>query len=166
MSDDRLKRRLYLTRDCGTCKACCTLMPIVELDKAPGVACQHLNPNEGKGCMSYETRPESCRTWACVWRSGSNIVEPIERPDRLGVMLDTMRPQPGQPRLDVLLAYEAREGGFVAAEASLRRLAQKRAVVLMTGPTKVFGPKSAVEAFLAGASEFAEALGLRMEKAS
>jgi len=161
MSDERLKRRLYLTRDCGTCKACCTLMPVVELDKAPSLACKHLNPQEGKGCTAYETRPESCRSWACVWRSGSNVVEPVERPDRLGVMLDTLRPLPGQPRLDVLLAYETREGGFAAADAALSRMARKRAIVFMTGEPKVFGTQGAVDAFLSGAPEFAEAIGLR-----
>ena len=144
---ERLKRRLYQTRDCGTCNVCCTLLSIPELNKPAGKPCQHL-AKEGKGCGTYATRPESCEVWACVWRSGSNVVEPSERPDRTGIMLDTMRPVPGKAEARGILVYETEPGGFAKADAIIQRLAAKWPVVLMSDPRKLIGPVDEVEAFL------------------
>lgn len=71
-------------RACGPCNACCRTMPIVELNKPPGVRCSNLH---GLGCGIYEDRPPACREYVCMWLGGFGTVE--DRPDRLGAMLGT-----------------------------------------------------------------------------
>lgn len=144
-----LKRRLYLTRDCGDCIACCTLMPVPQLKKPGGVACKHLDKErEGGGCTVYESRPSNCRQWACIWRSGSNLLAPEDRPDKLGIMLDTMREVPGKPFVEAILVYETEPGGFQKAMTTIRKLAERRAVVIMADPRELIGPKDKTDRFL------------------
>ncbi len=147
--NEKLKRRLYLTRDCGDCNVCCTLMPVPQLDKPSGVDCKHWDgKREGGGCTVYETRPEVCREWACIWRSGSNLLEPGDRPDKLGIMLDTMRQVPGKPIVEAILVYQTEPGGFQKAMPTIRKLALNRAVVIMADPRELIGPRVKTEAFL------------------
>lgn len=146
---EKLKRRLYLSRDCGDCNVCCTLMPVDQLKKPSGVDCQHLDTTrKGGGCKSYATRPSSCKEWACVWRSGSNLLAPGDRPDRLGIMLDTMRQIPGKPHVEAILVYETEPMGFVRAKAVIDKLILKWAVVLMKDPRELHGPPEKTSAFL------------------
>lgn len=76
-------------RECGACRACCTVHGVVELDKAPHTRCAHVDNK--KGCTIYETRPDSCRVYVCGWLAGSYGDGQASRPDRLGVIVD--RPQ-------------------------------------------------------------------------
>ncbi len=148
-ASEKLKRRLYLTRDCGDCNVCCTIMPVPQLQKPAGVECKDWDKDRvGGGCKVYATRPQVCRQWACVWRSGSNLLEPEDRPDRLGIMLDTMRQIPGKPFVDAILVYETRPGGFQEAMPTIRKLALKRAVVVMADPRELIGPQDRVDRFL------------------
>jgi len=41
----------------------------------------------GKGCMIYAHRPDSCRLWACAWRSESDSAG-LRRPDRSHCVID------------------------------------------------------------------------------
>lgn len=50
---------------CGTCTMCCRFLGVRELDKQPGKWCQHCIA--GRGCQIYESRPQSCRDYACMW---------------------------------------------------------------------------------------------------
>ena len=72
-------------RECGRCTACCSVLAIVELQKPPRRACDHLCPS---GCGIYEDRPASCREFHCLWLRGVIDADEALRPDRLGVMLD------------------------------------------------------------------------------
>jgi hypothetical protein len=149
------KRRLYLLRTCGECDACCTILSVDmsdgagELVKPAWSPCPHQS-REGHGCTVYADRPEPCRAWACVWRSGSNVLQESERPDLAGVMIDTMRPVEGEPWTDALFVYETRPGGIRSNVALLERLAEKRAVVLVTplGECWYKGPKDKAEELL------------------
>lgn len=128
---ERLKRELYKTRSCGQCRECCTVME-VDGSVFPGgnkpafVACEHLRHGSGGGCGIYDKRPKPCEEWACVWRSGSNVTLPEERPDRCGIMLDTWQSTGG---IFVLLAYITTDGETAEQSQMLWRLSQKRVVV-------------------------------------
>jgi hypothetical protein len=55
-------------RSCGTCNLCCTVQGVAEIAKPINVKCSHLN-TMGR-CGIYATRPESCRTYKCLWLRG------------------------------------------------------------------------------------------------
>lgn len=86
-------KRIRASRVCGECTLCCTVMGVDELNKGPGVPCQHLlqidaNPLTGNsGCSIYGQHPESCRAYACMWRTGA-IEDEDMRPDLIGVIFD------------------------------------------------------------------------------
>jgi hypothetical protein len=93
-------------RSCGSCKACCTQIP-VELHggerKPAGVRCKHL---VSKGCGIYARRPDPCRYWSCRWLFDDDT-SAMRRPDHSGCIvdpaLDTVMVE-GQP-LDVLQVW-------------------------------------------------------------
>ena len=62
MKDD-VQRRL-----CGDCCLCCKLMGVKELQKPPDKWCDLVQI--GRGCSIYETRPESCKKFDCLWVLG------------------------------------------------------------------------------------------------
>lgn len=68
-------------RKCGGCMVCCFTMPIKEVGTRPGERCRHLCD---KGCGIYETRPATCRGYACIWLWGRGSLE--QRPDRMKAM--------------------------------------------------------------------------------
>ena len=72
-------------RTCGGCVECCRFIPLdlPELAKPTGQLCAYCV--DGAGCGVHEIRPQTCRTWFCVWR----IVELSDdwRPDRSGVIV-------------------------------------------------------------------------------
>ncbi len=73
-------------RVCGGCTLCCKLFAVGALDKLAGVWCAHAT--KGQGCGIYETRPASCREFACAWLQGA--FRETERPDRIhGVAVPT-----------------------------------------------------------------------------
>lgn len=88
--------------ECGDCAMCCKVMAIPELGKADGEWCKHICKNH-KGCGIYETRPEVCSGFLCLWRRG--MVPPGEkapkhlRPDRCGVVFGA------GTRFDIMAAY-------------------------------------------------------------
>ena len=68
-------------RECGDCMVCCEYMPISTngLIKAAETLCPHVIVN--RGCSIYETRPNVCRTWHCLWRRDAAMPDAL-RPDR------------------------------------------------------------------------------------
>jgi hypothetical protein len=52
-------------RSCGDCTLCCKVMAVEALGKPAGSWCSHCKP--GRGCLIYETRPEECRHYSCLW---------------------------------------------------------------------------------------------------
>lgn len=73
-------------RECGDCVACCVELVIEdpELVKLPGVKCQHLAKTGG--CSIYQSRPQTCRTWYCMWRY-MPLLDEEWRPDMKGIMI-------------------------------------------------------------------------------
>jgi hypothetical protein len=75
---------------CGTCTLCCKTMKVHELDKAAHIWCRHCRI--GKGCEIYETRPESCRIYDCLWLQTQRLDRPMAaelRPDHSRVVAGT-----------------------------------------------------------------------------
>ncbi len=70
-------------RSCGSCTACCRLLPVPEIWKPALKKCDH---QSFKGCRIYETRPNACRTWSCLWLLDASA--PLRRPDRCGFVID------------------------------------------------------------------------------
>ncbi|HJR55253.1 MAG TPA: hypothetical protein VJ798_01645 [Rhizomicrobium sp.] len=89
------------SRECGTCTLCCKVMGIHALDKPRGVWCSHAMP--GQGCAIYETRPEECRKFACVWLADENL-GPEWKPEKCKM---------------VLVSEEARKRTMVYVDASM-----------------------------------------------
>ena len=60
-------------RSCAGCTMCCKLLEIGALNKPPGQWCPHCKV--GEGCAIYETRPDECRSFNCLWLSDASIPE-------------------------------------------------------------------------------------------
>lgn len=86
-----------MTNHCGNCKACCKLLRIDELAKAPYKWCQHICT---AGCGIYPDRPQSCMDFECEWFKSQNQSPNLPaslRPDKCGVVLRMVE--------DTLIAY-------------------------------------------------------------
>ena len=72
---------LVAERDCGECMVCCKYLYINTpgLKKPADVLCSNCIIN--RGCSIYETRPNTCRTWHCLWRRTETMPEEM-RPDK------------------------------------------------------------------------------------
>ena len=75
-------------RSCGSCKACCTQVPVDLGDelKAANVPCKHLC---SRGCSIYARRPQPCRYWSCRWLFDEKTAA-LRRPDLSGYIVDAM----------------------------------------------------------------------------
>lgn len=52
---------------CGSCRMCCKILGVETIKKPCGTMCQHADKKVG--CRIYESRPEECRTFSCMWVS-------------------------------------------------------------------------------------------------
>lgn len=127
--------------ECGACSLCCKVMAIPELGKADGEWCKHICRNH-KGCGIYETRPEVCRAFLCLWRKGMALTGSGPkhlRPDRCGVVfgmgtrsdivaayVDPARPNAWKrPAVWNIIETLVRDGGFnvvVSGKDTLKRI--------------------------------------------
>lgn len=74
-----------MNRRCGSCTACCKILPVVELNKPALTRCAH--QRHGKGCTIYPDRPMSCRLWSCLWLSDEATAR-LSRPDISHYVID------------------------------------------------------------------------------
>ena len=73
---------------CGTCTACCKIMIVEELSKPSNTWCRHCKI--GEGCEIYESRPDACRVYECVWLQSQRGGKPLPlalRPDKSRVVI-------------------------------------------------------------------------------
>lgn len=79
-------------RACGSCTLCCKVFHIIETESEAGQWCRHCKP--GKGCTIYETRPDRCRGFFCMWMTQSGL-GPEWKPEKsklvLSIELDGQR---------------------------------------------------------------------------
>lgn len=100
------------SRICGTCTLCCKVMEVSELSKPAQQWCPHADPR--RGCMIYETRPQSCRDFMCQWLlhpsmpaswmpSYIHAVLHVNAKDELLVIPDRMYAGIHEPRLNAVI---------------------------------------------------------------
>jgi hypothetical protein len=117
-------------RVCGDCTACCTVMGVVELNKANYQPCSH---NCGR-CGIYNSRPSTCRSWSCGWLLGLIEGDERRRPDQIGLLFN--RETLGGK--SILVAYEVwpAAGRQPRNEYLLRKMSQKNPIVLRQYETR------------------------------
>lgn len=73
-------------RDCGDCILCCITQKVIEIDKPEGEKCKYCANN---GCLIYDERPMSCRTFHCLWKFRKLFKDKHNerRPDRLFALI-------------------------------------------------------------------------------
>ena len=69
--------------ECGECTVCCILPALEVLNKRAGEKCINCN----NGCTIYETRPEPCKEFRCIYHQ-NEVVNIALRPDKCGVMFE------------------------------------------------------------------------------
>lgn len=74
-----------INKECGECTLCCELLPIPEINKPENVLCGDCVL--GKGCGIYNSRPESCRNFNCLYIEDTEMNE-ILRPDNCNVIFE------------------------------------------------------------------------------
>lgn len=73
---------------CESCNLCCKLPEIPVLEKPAEQWCP--NCDRGRACTIYETRPDPCREFVCLWLGSQKTPKPLPaalRPDRAGILL-------------------------------------------------------------------------------
>ena len=95
-----------MTRQCGPCSACCTVLEVAAISKPGFARC----PNQEGGCSVYEQRPAPCMSYRCHWLDGQLAED--ERPDLVGLIFDDglstlFRPMWGD---DAIVARETAPG--------------------------------------------------------
>lgn len=89
-------------RSCGSCTMCCKVHGIAEIAKPIGKWCPHCEI--GKSCRIYDTRPQECRTFHCLWLADERTADHW-RPDRSKIVITPgwnensleLRCDPGHP---------------------------------------------------------------------
>jgi hypothetical protein len=80
---------------CGECAACCIPYRVPEIEKPAGVPCRYIVPSGdpdapayvGGGCACYQSRPEPCRHFHCLWIK--DLIPDEMRPDKVGYIVAT-----------------------------------------------------------------------------
>src|SRR6478752_8237339 len=62
-----LPKTAPLTRQCGSCNACCDILEVAAVDKPVNQLCRHWQT--GTGCTIYDRRPQMCRSFVCACRA-------------------------------------------------------------------------------------------------
>lgn len=110
-----------MTRECGACQVCCELPAVGALDKPMYTPCAH---QCAAGCGIYETRPSECRAFECAWLRGDVGASEAERPDRLGLMIETCASElAGAAAIRYVRVWEVRPDALQASEEALLLLA-------------------------------------------
>ena len=103
-----------MKRVCGECTACCKSHGVLSIDKEPFSWCSDCTV--GVGWKRYETRPEECKDFVCMW-----LLEPAEdeseRPDKSGCVISA--------HLDILLGDVLTIHELMPGASDSSRLAQK-----------------------------------------
>jgi len=72
-----------VTRECGSCSACCAVLEVRAVDSPAWTPCD--KQIEG-GCGIYADRPECCVAYRCLWLQGE--LGEDDRPNKVGVIVD------------------------------------------------------------------------------
>jgi hypothetical protein len=113
-------------RDCGSCTACCRTLSIQDgfVSKPERVHCEHVCE---QGCQVYDIRPNTCRNFICLWRSGHLEGDDRRRPDQLGLMLHMTQTRFG----DHVMCWELKPNAVKDNRYLLDKIATKKLVLVM-----------------------------------
>ncbi len=83
-----LTKHLVAGRTCGDCAQCCDFKSVRApgFFKPAGERCPH---STGCSCAIYDTRPDPCRGWHCLWRRIDALPDEA-RPDLSGVAFEVL----------------------------------------------------------------------------
>ena len=76
-----------MSKSCGSCTMCCSVLAVTELGKPAGSACPHASK---RGCAVYAARPESCRAFECLWLQSAEMTDDLQ-PCNSKVMLSVTK---------------------------------------------------------------------------
>lgn len=115
-----------MTRECGTCNACCVYPMVPELKKPADTPCRFLEAC-GYGCQVYEARPKSCRNYTCAWIEGHGGQQ--DSPVLTGVLIDRRETRFGM----ALVARPLHPGAGKTKEAlsAMRRMSRDLGMVVL-----------------------------------
>lgn len=139
-----------MSRACRQCSACCTTHAVPEIGKAEGARCPSVRPG-WRPCAVYETRPQACRDFACLWltTAGAPFAD-SDRPDLLGVVFDADQ----HPRYGLVFRlFEVRAGAADGPRVQVlaRGMARAGLVIVFAhggaGRRVIGGPAEAVARF-------------------
>lgn len=91
---------------CGDCKLCCKVFVITELHKLAGEWCRNCPT---KGCDIYDSRPEVCKQYRCMWLARPKLFSEEFRPDKIGVVFNECWEVGMFPLIE---AHESYKGAF------------------------------------------------------
>lgn len=147
-------------RECGTCRLCCKVLAVQEIDKPRGSWCQHsTKPSEPGGCAIYATRPGQCRGFQCLWLAVTDpevaaksqrladtwarIFPVDERPDRIRVVFSPFLGGIRSPRTGAMhraAALQLSAGpGLDRAIPTIARLLEANYAVIVNNDVKSLG---------------------------
>ena len=133
-------------RECGPCVECCRFIPLdlPELSKPTGSLCGYCV--DGAGCSVHPVRPQTCRTWFCVWR----VVELSDdwRPDHSGIIV-----RPDGLLTGEMTLYVVRRTDFLRSDALFDTVAQwlsegLRLAISVPGPVGMLPVRAEVTDYL------------------
>lgn len=123
-------------RSCDGCTECCYYMHIEAIRKPACQSCTFEEP--GYGCGIYNTRPQECHDFECLWLQTQKRKDPWPsrlRPDRCGTMFTAL---PGE---DNRIAAHSRKPDALDTDPTVRKyvrrwLSNGVEVVQVAGPTR------------------------------
>ena len=114
-----------MTRSCDECQVCCELPMVAALKKPMFTRCDH---QCAQGCGIYGKRPDPCRAFECVWLRGDALLEDEDRPDRMGLMIETcVSTAPGGDTIQYAQVWETWPGALEDKESRAAVLSESLA---------------------------------------
>lgn len=148
--------KALLAHPCSACDVCCSAAPLArEKFMRPEEAPCPARREGGSGCTQYNSRPESCRAFNCVWRVGlldeTSLKGALGRPDKLGIMFDVKDTH--ATGIQLIVAQEIRKGAIEEHMPLLHELAGQGHVLYLVEGTRrrMMGPEERVHAVKAAA---------------
>lgn len=160
-----------LVRECDGCTMCCKVMRVPELPKEINVWCTHCVL--GKGCGIYETRPESCREFHCMYLTNETLT-PVWKPSeakfvmrhepggggRLSIHVDTSRPDAWR-REPYLSTFHAWAKAGIETQSQVVVFVGRRAYVILPDRVVDLGDVAPDEVILTAMTRTPQ--GIRLE---
>ena len=70
---------------CQDCTGCCVVFEVKDVAKSFGEPCKHIGKTlfGGAGCQIYDTRPQACRHYICLWLDSQRRIEVPALPENM-----------------------------------------------------------------------------------